>query len=130
MRVYTARTIRIYPHAHTCIRPYAGLVQRAEMTSLSPPGTTNEGNICFASSILHCLLNQRVFFRVLDRVKLQHSPRCNECQQGLFNCHYIAIFYTEGTRVYTCRTAARSLLQQVHIHTNTRSLQTCNIAVL
>ena len=103
--------------------PYAARVH-AEMTSLSPPGITNEGNICFASSILHCLLNQQVFIRVLDRVKLQHSPRCNECQQGLFECYKIAkekvcsIYYTEGTRrgQCTCIIAALHALKCKYIY--------------
>ena len=48
---------------------------------LLPPGIKNEGNICFASSILHCLLNQKDFCRLLDAVKLQHLQQsCIQCK--------------------------------------------------
>ena len=54
---------------------------------LFPPGIKNQSNICFASSSLHCLLNQQVFTRVIDSAKVHHSSRCSECQQGQFLLH-------------------------------------------
>ena len=45
---------------------------------LLPPGIKNEGNICFASCVLHSLLNQEEFC-------MQHLQQgCSECQQGLY----------------------------------------------
>ena len=41
-----------------------------------PPGIRNEGNICYASCILHLL---RVFVKVLDYARL---PYCGECSHG------------------------------------------------
>ena len=53
---------------------------------LLPPGIKNEGNICFASCILHCLLNQEDFCGLLNDVKVQHLQQgCSQCQQDLNN---------------------------------------------
>ena len=44
------------------------------MEMLLPPGISNSGNICFASSILQCLFNQQLFREVLqDIVVTQNS---------------------------------------------------------
>ena len=50
---------------------------------LLPPGIRNEGNICFASSILQCLLNQPFFIEGLEALRMQHMERCNQCCRGL-----------------------------------------------
>ena len=47
-----------------------------------PPGIQNSGNICFASSILHCLFNQSFFRDLLYDVKQSHSPECENCKCG------------------------------------------------
>ena len=53
---------------------------------LLSPGIKNEGNICFASCVLHCLLNRENFCSLLNDVKVQHLQQgCSQCQQGLYN---------------------------------------------
>ena len=52
---------------------------------LFPPGIRNEGNICYASSILQLFMNQKVFVEVLADVASNHLPLCNECQQCKFH---------------------------------------------
>ena len=52
------------------------------MSVLLPPGIRNEGNICFASSILQCLLNQTLFKKVLADIGVSHVPACDVCEQG------------------------------------------------
>ena len=47
-----------------------------------PPGIHNSGNICFASSVIHCLFNQELFRRALHDVREEHLPGCRECKQG------------------------------------------------
>ena len=49
---------------------------------LQPPGTHNSGNVCFATSILHCLFNQELFREVLRDVRQSHLPVCGEYNQG------------------------------------------------
>ena len=39
---------------------------------LLPPGIKNEGNICLASCVLHCPLNQEDICSLLNDVKVQH----------------------------------------------------------
>ena len=57
------------------------MVLRYTVEMLFPPGIKNEGNICFASSVLQCLLNQKVFVEALDKL---HEPLCSQCQFGMY----------------------------------------------
>lgn len=52
---------------------------------LLPPGIQNSGNVCFASTVLHCLLNQKLIREVLHDVEQSHLPECRECKQGKQN---------------------------------------------
>ena len=47
-----------------------------------PPVITNKDNICFASSVVQCLLNRPVFTSMLESVMVQHQKGCSDCQQG------------------------------------------------
>jgi ubiquitin C-terminal hydrolase len=57
---------------------------------LLPPGIRNEENICFASSILQCLLNQQLFRKVFIDVGASHASACKECKQGFYQ--YLVLF--------------------------------------
>ena len=49
---------------------------------LLPPGIHNSGNICFASSILQCLLNLQLFREMFHDVGEVHMPTCEDCKKG------------------------------------------------
>ena len=49
---------------------------------LLPPGIRNDGNACFASSVLQCLFNQELFRKILADIQDSHAPACKECKQG------------------------------------------------
>ena len=62
----------------------------SQFVMLLPPGIENSGNICFASAVLHCLLNQKLFREVVEDVEQSHLPECRECKQSeIVNKYYI-----------------------------------------
>ena len=102
---------------------------------LFPPGIKNQSNICFASSSLHCLLNQQVFTRVTDSAKVHHSSRCSECQQEIalqtnsmtyYNYDTTQVNHTGGLLIgglCTCVIAALHCLKQKYKYKQTTSGQ-------
>ena len=61
--------------------------QKQIMPALLPPGIRNDGNICFASSILQCLLNQPLFRKLLADIGVSHVSACDVCAQGYWLNH-------------------------------------------
>ena len=69
------------------------------MMLMVPPGIQNSGNICFASSVLQCLFNQKLFRAVLHDLGESHNPGCRNCKQG--NCVHsfsTTVFYNNSHR--------------------------------
>ena len=81
---------------------------------LLPPGIRNEGNICYASSILHLLMNQRVFVEVLDDVRLEHLPSCCDCVQGM--CVPLRINYLFSQRMLHVRWHCQFPIETFEVH--------------
>ena len=52
-----------------------------EMENLYPPGVRNTANVCYASSIIHCLLNQEIFKRAFEDAASNKSSSTT-CQGG------------------------------------------------
>ena len=52
------------------------------MSVLLPSGIRNDGNICFASSVLQCIFNQKLFRKVFADVAVCHAPSCDVCKEG------------------------------------------------
>ena len=57
-------------------------VGKDKITMLLPPGIRNDGNICFASSILQCLFNCPLFQKMIIDVGVSHTPTCKCCKEG------------------------------------------------
>ena len=53
------------------------------------PGIRNSGNVCFASWILQCLLNQQLFQKATDDAASFHKHKCYDCMKAKF---YILVF--------------------------------------
>ena len=49
---------------------------------LFPPGIKNCGNLCFANSILQCLLSQRIFKKAFTEFAEHHTNHCADCMPG------------------------------------------------
>ena len=59
------------------------------MSTLVPPGIRNDGNKCFASSVLQCLFNQELFRSIFSSVGGSPAPACENCKKGgLLNKRY------------------------------------------
>ena len=65
---------RLWQHA-------CGQVVRFQMM-LFPPGIKNCGNLCFANSILQCLLSQRIFKKAFTEFAEHHTNHCADCMPG------------------------------------------------
>ena len=102
---------------------------------LFPPGFENTGNICFASSVLQCLLNQQVFKEALDTIGVYHTPACQECQQGLFHeilFHIVCVLNkpSGNTRRAACTciiAALHSLLEEYNYSARSKVLSSSNL---
>ena len=46
-----------------------------------PPGISNVGNICYASSVIQCLFNHPTFRELCYDIVDQHPQQCFECSK-------------------------------------------------
>jgi len=61
--------------------PVVGSLARGEIYNTSvalPPGISNIGNICYASSVIQCLFNHPTFRDVCYEIVDQHPKQCFE----------------------------------------------------
>ena len=57
-----------------------------------PPGIANTGNICYASSVLHCLLNHSIFREVAESIVMNHNQeQCKVCSKTGIIITYIML---------------------------------------
>ena len=61
-----------------------GSLARGEIYNTSvarPPGISNVGNICYASSVIQCLFNHPTFRELCYDIVDQHPQQCFECSK-------------------------------------------------
>ena len=102
------------------------LMQACSNNRLIPPGITNIGNICYASSVLHCFFNQEVFVKGLEELSNLHHG-CG-CEPGLISYKMSTKMHSHYTMNYTgipnpqCIVVALTSLHQQYTYRESSSV--------